>query len=321
MRIKSILTITLVLLGVGLSLAQPNPRQLKTDALKYFEKAKFPEALNLLLKYQRLKPTDDEVKPKIGICLYHTNNTAEARKYLLYVANTAKKVDPAIPYFIARSYHADLDYTNAIKYYKTFLRQTKPGTEMRAAVKDDIRRCARAIRLSQGEEVAVVENLGEKVNSIYDDFAPVLSPNYDSKIYFSSTRKNAGGLRNEAGLEEPLYGFYRSDMYSSVVVNGEWTATTPFNSLLNSPLHDVILDFNPTGSVMYFFKGNDIYSGDILIDSFNKTQQSLFPDQFVGPAVARKGDRDLHFCNDKHRSPSLFTSCRSSNAGKPRVRW
>ena len=47
MRIKSILTITLVLLGVGLSLAQPNPRQLKTDALKYFEKAKFPEALNL----------------------------------------------------------------------------------------------------------------------------------------------------------------------------------------------------------------------------------------------------------------------------------
>ncbi len=312
MQLKSILTVTLVFLGMSLAWAQPNPRQLKSDALKYFEKAKFPEALNLFLKYQRLKPTDDEVKPKMGICFYHTNNTTEALKYLQYVANTGKKSDPAIYYFIARSYHANLDYTNAIKFYKTFLRETKPGTDMRAAVKDDIRRCAKAIRLSQGEEIAVVENLGEKVNSVYDDFAPVLSPNYDSKIYFSSTRQNSGGLRNSEGLEEPLYGFYRSDMYSSVVVNGEWTATTPFNSLLNSPLHDVIMDFNSDGSVMYFFKGNDIYSGDILIDSFSKTQQSLFPDKFTGPSVALDGDRDLHFFND---SILMFASYRAGGYG------
>ncbi len=302
-----------LVLFLGIGITQTNPKQLKTDATNFFEKGKYSESLNLFLKYQRLEPADEEIKQMVGICYYHTNNISNARRYLQFVIGNDKKLDPLAFYYLAKTYHAELDFSNAIKFYKEYLRQTKQGERFREGVKDEIRRCATAIRMSSQEEVAVVENMGDKVNTIYDEFAPILSPNYDSKIYFSSARRGASGnKRDEKGFVDDLYGKYRSDMYSSMVVNGEWTATSAFGSLLNSTRNDVILDFSETGSVMYFFKGLNYYSGEILVDSFRKTEQSLFPSTFNGPAIGTEGDRDLFFFKD---SILLFSSYRDGGYG------
>ncbi len=313
MKLKPFLVFFFLLLFLGSGITQTNPKQLKMDATNFFEKGKYPESLNLFLKYQRLKPADEEIKQMVGICYYHTNNVSNARRYLQFVISNEKKIDPLAYYYLAKTYHAELDFSNAIKFYKEYLRQTKQGEKFREGVKDDIRRCATAIRMSSQEEVAVVENMGDKVNTVYDEFAPILSPNYDSKIYFSSARRGASGnKRDEKGFVDDLYGNYRSDMYSSVVVNGEWTATSAFGSLLNSTRNDVILDFSETGSVMYFFKGLNYYSGEILVDSFRKTEQSLFPSAFKGPTIGAEGDRDLFFFKD---TILLFSSFRSGGYG------
>lgn len=298
---------------VGTCMAQANPRQLKLDATSYFEKGKYAEALNLFLKYQRLKPEDDEIKQMIGISYFYTNNILNARRYLQYVTSNEKKPNPKAFYYIGRTFHAEGDYVNAIKFYKEYLRKTKVGEEGREGVKDKIRRCASGIRLSSRDEIAVVENLGDKINSPYDEFGPILSPNYENKIYFSSAcRISSGGKRDEDGIVDNRYGKYRSDMFSSSVVNGQWSEGQPFGSLLNSTRNDVILDFSETGSVMYFFKGNDYFSGQILVDSFNKTEQNLFPSDFAGPVAGQEGDRDMFFFKD---SILIFSSYRAGGKG------
>ena len=71
-------------------------------------------------------------------------------------------------------------------------------------------------------------------------------------------------------MKDDRFGNYRTDMFSTLVINGEWTATAPLSSVINSPMNDVLLGFNEDGTVMYYFKGESLYSGEILIDTFGR---------------------------------------------------
>ena len=248
----------LLLAFVSTSFGQDSARKLKAEGLEYYSHQKYQEAAKLLLKYQRVKPNDLEVRFKLGVCYYQTNFIENAEKYLTYAIESDKKVNPLAYYYMGRSRHANNDFKKAIQYYKLFLKKAKSSASERPHVKDAILRCANGIRLNSQEELALVENLSDKVNSVGDDFAPLLSPNFDNKLYFSSSRRgNIGGLRNKEGLRDDQFGQYNADIYSSVIINGEWAATTPMSSLINGPKNDLVLEFNGDGSIMYFFQGKE----------------------------------------------------------------
>jgi len=280
----------------------------------YYSTEKYREALDAFMRYHDSKPADLEVKQKIGICYYFTNNIPEARRFLTYVIEKSKKPGADIYFFLGRTYQAENDFKKAIVHYKDFLRKIDEDNVNRPLVKDAIRRCAYGLRASGSKNSIIVENLGDKVNSIGDDFRPILSPNYDDKLYFSSARAgNLGGLRTSEGYENTERGKYSSDMFSSTVINGEWTATQPMSYLLNSPRHDVLLDFSERGDQMFFFKGYTGFSGDMLVDTFKRIEErSLFASEFKGEIQMWKGDTGPHFFND---SILLFASAREGGYG------
>ncbi|MEO1626124.1 MAG: OmpA family protein [Bacteroidota bacterium] len=238
-----------------------------------------------------------------------------AKRYLEYVLENSKKPNPQSYYYLGRAYHSSRDYKKAIGYYKLYLKNTKASSSDRGSVKDAIRRCATGLRMEYQEELAIVENLGDGVNTQGDEFGPVLSPNYDNKIYFSSSRKgNVGGKRDPKGLRDEKYGSYYADIYSTVIINGQWTASTPLSSLINSPRHDFVLDFNGDGSVMFFYKGNEMTGGEILVDTFsNQTDgRPLFSHRFEGPMQRANGANHPFFFND---TTLLFSSYRPGGQG------
>ncbi len=289
-------------------------KKLKNEANDYFQAGKYSEALKRYYDIQINRPQDAEIRILMGICYYHTNNISDAKKYLIYVIDNEKDVDYKAFYYLAKTYHADLQFKKAVHYYKTYLKKIKDNHSQRASVKDAIQRCAYGMRIAYKEQTAIVENLSEKVNTSFDDFGPILSPNYDDKIYFSSARPgNLGGLRNEKGMKDDRFGNYRTDMYSTLVINGEWTATAPLSSLINSPMHDVVLGFNEDGSVMYYFKGSTLFSGEIFIDTFVENEKrSLYPDLFKSDLISENGDGTPHFFND---STLIFSSSRTGGYG------
>ncbi len=295
------------------SYGQDNAKQLKANAEKYFQNAKYWEALNLFQKYHRLKNIDTDARFKMGHCFYETGNLINAKKYLLSIIEDEKKPDAEVFYLLAQTFQANHEYKKAIAFYKNYLSRTKFKDDRREGIKDKIKRCANGLDLKYKEELALVENLGEKVNSREDDFGPVLSPNYKGKLYFSSTRDgNVGGKRDKNGYKDELYGNNGSDIFSTVVINGEWTATTPLVSLLNSPRYDAVLGFNEEGTVMYYFKGPSLYSGQMLLDSFSAVSKPLYPQNLETPINPAQGDRSPYFYND---STLLFVSNRSGGFG------
>ncbi|HFC01263.1 MAG TPA: hypothetical protein ENJ53_10705, partial [Phaeodactylibacter sp.] len=286
---------------------QFSSKKIKDKANLYFKNEKYFEALQLYKQFNKVKKNDEEVKLHLGICYYFNNQVTKSIDYLSSLVYNQKKPSSSAYFYLGAAYHSKFEFKKAIENYKLFLKTCSSSNPNRAAVKDEIKRCASALKIAYQKELAVVENLGENVNTRFDEFAPVQSPNYEDKLYFASARKgNLGGLRNNKGLLDDLNGKYSSDVFSIMIQNGEWTNIKRMHNLLNSPKNDVVLDFNEAGTAMFVFKGFDLFSGQILVDSFKPIEEKpLYPPQFISSVIAERGDGHPYFFND---STIIFTS-------------
>lgn len=303
MRLKlwSIL-VALIILPAGTSLhAQPDAKGYKKQAEQFYSLGKYHEALQQYLLQQTYDPNDLDTRFKIGVCYYETSKLNDARRNFSELLDGGKFSDPQLYYYLGLCAHASNQFLDAIHYYKEYLRKIEDSNPRRAAVKDRIRRCAYGIRIQQAKSAIIVENLGKSVNSPGNDFRPIPSPSSGDKIYFSSVREgNAGGLRNEAGKEDNLTGKFTSDMFSVSFQQGLWLTPTPLSYLLNSAKNDVLLDFNQDGTLLFYFQGVTLFSGDVLVDTFRTRpeERSLFSPLFKGPIRSWEGDCDPHFFQD-----------------------
>jgi outer membrane protein OmpA-like peptidoglycan-associated protein len=298
----------------GIVIAQTSPKKLKADAERYYQNRKYPEALNLFLKYQRIHSIDKDTRLKIGHCFLENNELSEAHQYLDGLIAENKKASELAYFYKARALHVQHQFKEATVAYKSFLTVTaKKGHPFREASKEALLRCVNGFSLPDLSQQVIVENLSELVNGSGDDFAPVLSPNYDGRIYFSAAREgNVGGLRLADGTQDDIFGKPKSDMFTcNIVDGGQWGNANALNPLLNSAQHDVVLDFNSSGSVLYYYKGINLHNGEMFVDTFGAEPTATRP-RFYSPIIPEEGDVDLFFFND---STLLFSSDRKGGYG------
>lgn len=307
-KLRFLLLLLLCGIFVGTTSAQ---KGVLKSANKYFEKEHYHEALKL---YNQLSNVEDkkDVVYKRGVANYHTNHIDEAIKDLT-LAYTLGVEEDEVYLYVGKAMHAKHEFKNAVKFYKNYLRLIKNKTEQ-AEIIESIKRCAFAMNLKYEEQLAFVENLGSSVNSIYDEIHPVQSPTNQNKYYFSSNRDDAtGGMRNVKGLKDEIYGRYSTDMYAVELQDGNWTAVNAFHPLLNSAKNDELMDFNTSGSIMYFSKSLGPSNGEALTDTFSDNrEEGAFPAMLVSPFIAELGDRDLTIFNE---NTILFSSKRAGGYG------
>lgn len=300
--------------------AQQSPRDLKKTGEAFFKKYQYHEAFEQLQDYYQLKPNDNDIWQLLGIAAYHTNNLAIAKQLLSQVIQNSKSPDPDAILFLAKTYQIQHQFSKAATTYKQFLRSTKSEHPLQAMVKDELRRCSYALRKDFVDPSVIVENLGTQINGKRDDFGPILSPNYQDRLYFSSVRaSNLGGRRNDAGLQDNDTGFFRADMYRTEIRNGNWMPVTPMTALLNSSMNDIILDFSEDGQVMYYFKGLDMYAGEAFVDTFKTLdERTLFSSHLDTPYEPEAGDTSPFFYDD---NTLIFASRRDGGYGGLDLYW
>ncbi len=288
---------------------------LKRNGEKAFANGRWADALALLSQYQQEKPGDAAVLTKLGIAHYHLHQPDKARQYLEYVAKqNPNSQDADLFLFLARTLHGQQEFERAIPAYKSFLRVCGEKHPLRAGTADNIRRCVSGMAIQPNDNVALVENLGDRVNSPGDEFAPLISPNFTNRIYFSAAREGTdGGRRNDAGLADSVAGHWCSDMFFSNQTTSGWERATSLSGLLNTPRHELALSFGSKGQVLYFFRGFTQYSGDVFADTAGrKDEYAVTPPTFVSPMKAEEGDCNPFFFND---STLIFASRRVGGQG------
>lgn len=288
---------------------------LKRNGEKQFANGRWADALALLSQYQQEKPGDPAVLTKLGIAHYHLHQADKARQFLEYVAKqNPNSRDADLFLYLARTLHGQQEFEKAIPAYKSFLRVASEKHPLRAGTADNIRRCVSGMAILPNENVALVENLGDRVNTSGDEFAPLLSPNFTNRLYFSAAREGCtGGRRDDAGLEDSIAGRWCSDMFFTNQTTSGWDYAAPLGSLLNTPRHEIALSFGGKGQVLYFFRGFTPYSGDIFADTAGrKDEYAVVPPIFAGPMKSENGDCHPFFFND---TTLIFASRQSGGQG------
>lgn len=301
---------TLLLLTLTLSTSLMAQKNVIRSASKYIKAEKYVDALSLL-KDADISNNKNALYER-GLAYYYTNDYTKAIEDMTAAYNLGVE-NSKVYLYVGKALHGQHEFRKAVKFYKNYLSFIDDAREKRAVIQD-IKRCATGINIRYNDQLGFVENLGSSVNSVYDEVRPVQSPTSPSKYYFSSNREDAtGGLRKADGLKDEIYGKYSSDMYAVELKSGNWTAVNAFHPLLNSAQNDILLDFNSSGTVMYFLKQLADKPGVTYTDTFSvDREEGAYPSLLQVPFISELGDRDLRIFND---SSILFSSRREGGHG------
>mgnify|MGYP002362531449 FL=1 len=273
----------------------------KKQGDSYFDQGQYRSALYAYRQGGFENTKDENLRLKIGICHYETNDPDGA--FAIFTALIAKgKPDPLSYYHAAKCRQANGLYTEASAYYKLFLQHTKSHEPLRPEVIDELLRCANGNRLQYGEEIAYVENAGSTINTQFAEFGVRTSPTIIDKIYFNSDRSDMAVAKGANG---------NVDIYSTSLVNGRWSTPAPLPAHINTPGYDEVCGFSVNGQVLYYLTASGKTFG-IQTDTFTTDNSQPAAGLFTGPYLSSHGGTDLFFFND---TICLFASDRPGGYG------
>ena len=261
---------------------------------KYYERNLYRAALKYYTQGGNLQTWKKDTKLKAAKCYFEVNNISESIKAFQNLQREGK-VEPDVFLYLGKNFQHRNQFKEAISFYKQYLRKKKADPEMREWVKDEILRCANGIKLSFGEEIAYVENLGPALNTLQDETMPIPSATYQDRIYFTSNREGSvGGKLTDEEVRDNFFGRFRSDIYTLDQVNGAWEAIEPLGGNLNTSKNESLYDISPNGQILYFLRGNEI-----VTDTFeSRMDRPNRKGVMYHPVSAQKGDQDLQIFND-----------------------
>lgn len=286
-----------------------NVRGLDDQAKKYFKAGKYREALDL---YKQLKSSKENLLYK-GISAYHVGDIDLALRSLIDSYSNGNK-DKRLYRYMGDSYLTQGKYEQATNFYKSYLQWLDRDAPERNEIIHKIKRCGFAKDYKYIDQKAFVENLGESVNTIYNELSALQSPANPNKYYFSSDRNGStGGLRASDGTKDDIYGSYSNDMYAIETNGGNWNTVASIDPVLNTPRHDIIQDFSRSGDILYYIKTSTFKDGALLTDTFRVNREEVkFPIVMQCPIVAELGDRDIRvFDKDTY----IYSSMREGGYG------
>ena len=271
---KRKLLVFLVFFKIASLLAQNSDENIVLQAQDFFEKNYYKESLALLTNYEKNNSLSYKGLFLKALNLYQLNRLELAEEVLLGLIIDEQQAPFAeIWLYLGKINHHRHQFEEAAKHYKTYLRSIEENIDLKKSIVEEIRRCSNGRKEKYKVSGNFVENFGSQVNSSEDEFNPVESRIGSTGLYFSAMLgKNNGGKREGNGKINEWEGSFYSDMYRTTNLGGKWTSPNSLHFLLNSPQHEVLIGFDQEEQNMYFFRGNGLIGGEVMITSYSESE-------------------------------------------------
>ena len=231
------------------------------------KKGSYQLAIDLLQNAYEYNPDYALLNYELGVSYIIVSDEINGLKFIEDAFDLDPNVSEDIHYWLARAYHLNSEFDNAIDEYK-FYRDALSAKDLKkqsTKLNKLISECESGKSLIQSPVNVLIYNLGEDINSKYPEYAPVFAP-YDSIVFFTSRRpETTGGRRNRVISNE----FYE-DIYYTSALKGVWQPSAQMPKPINSKGNDASVAVNPTGNGMLIYKGKK-GMGNIFI-SFKETK-------------------------------------------------
>jgi outer membrane protein OmpA-like peptidoglycan-associated protein/tetratricopeptide (TPR) repeat protein len=212
---------------------------------------------------EQYNPNNPELNYKLGACYLFTDNKYEAINYLRKAYTADPEVSGDIHFLLARAYQLVLEFDKATEHYYAHL-ETLDGPdekmEYSTRMKKYLTECVNGRELSQKPVRVILQNLGENVNSKYDDYNPIFDAG-DSALFFTSRRPYNKSKRN------PSDNKFNEDIYRAAFDDKKFDTAFRLNKPFNTKHNNSLVGVSSDGNQLFLYRG-DIEGGDIQITEY-----------------------------------------------------
>ncbi len=239
-------------------------------ANEQLEAGKAMRAVKNFLDLNELDPKNAHISYKVGRAYLLINGKkSEAVPYLekAVSAVSAKAKDnfkeskaPQDAFFyLGRAYHLDSQFDNAIAAYRKYLEvENGLSKDKVAEVEWMIQTCLNGKLIVDSPISATKENLGETINSIYDEYAAVVDATESMLIFTSRRPTSTGGLLD---LDDK---YYEDIFVSQKNEDGTWGKPMSIGSRINTEGHEATIGLSADGQELYIYR-DDFGDGNIYV--------------------------------------------------------
>lgn len=254
-----------------------------------------------------------ETEPNNANALYGTAQCYyNLKKYKLSLdyLDKAIKVKPTVSketeFFYGQIYHRTAQLDKAITSFQNFMAVENSGTYEYELAKYYLAQCNYAKEMMTQPVNVSIKNMGNLINSRYDDYTPSISADGNLIVFTSRRNDTKGGRMDEQGD----YKYFEDIYYSEYdAATGEWGQSSGVNGELNTETYDAVLSIFPSGKGMYVYKNTvnttgDIYSSDFKSGSnewsaAGKMPRPINTSYFEGSISMTADESTLYFVSER----------------------
>jgi tetratricopeptide (TPR) repeat protein len=283
------------------------------EAEDYMAVSNYNAALPVFLDLNALDPENANVNFKIGMC--YLNSAAEKRKAVQYLEKAVKDMNPKFAensanerhapetaeYDLAMAYHHDYNFDKAMEWYEKYKAVLNPVKDAKLIklITRQIEMCVYAKEMIKTPTNVIITDLGDSINSIYPDFAPVISADESTIIFTSRRDGSTGGLVDTDGQ-------FFEDIYISNKNDGNRWKKARQISGINGEENDAAIGLSADGQELFIYEDEhgegNIYHSKLKGDAWTTPQKmgSDINTKFWEPSASMTSDGNvLYFVSDR----------------------
>lgn len=251
-------------------------KDLKTANL-YFETEDYLKAINTYKKVLALNPNHEVANLNSAISRIKLGQPTDSC-YINLIKLKSSKL-PEVQFYFGNIYHLTGNFDEAINCYTKYKAMLSKYRTITDEEVDYHISCSQNAQIFIGNpHRALIKNLGDKINSPYADYVPLISTD-ESVLYFTSRRAGSTGNLKD------VYNNYYEDVYMSTKTSdGKWSEPQNIGAPINSNTHDACVALSFDGNEMMIYRTSaDMVSGDLYLCKTNSTGWS--EPQKLGPEI------------------------------------
>lgn len=219
-------------------------------------------ALEYYLPANHFNPSNAMLNYKLGVCYLKSFHKNMALAYLEKARKLDSLVSPKLMFHLGIAYQNNAYYREASACFEAYRRSLDQNSLLAEGevIAKCLNECSSGIALSARPNIVRFDNLAEKVNSVYDEYCPVVDGK-ERTMAFTSRRKSSVGQRINN-----LDGLYFEDIYFTFKdYANTWDYPENPGEPLNGKANDATVEISGDGNILTVYK--NIKGKDYICES------------------------------------------------------
>jgi Tol biopolymer transport system component len=241
------------------------------NAKQKFYGGEYREALKIYKGLFDFRPNDAGIAYYMGICVLNLGEVDDAVDYLEKARTLKDNPNSELHFGLGRAYHMQGQVDKAIQEFMIYRAGlTTLAKNQLAEVDHYLEQCVTAKKFIETPQSIQVENLGDVINSPYNDKKPSITADGKTMIFTSGRPDTKGGKIDKEGGD-----LYYDDVYLTTYDEGQkkWNEPDKIKGSINTDGHDACTSITQDGQQIFIYlnNGGKAEGGDIFVSKVSSS--------------------------------------------------